>query len=105
MKKTLSKFRKYRDTIAADGVRPITFREWYLGRLAGKVISSTAVMAQKRGDHATLNHALLAAWAGNQSQGGHLIGELKPWELSAAIKAGRVRIVIDEPAAATAAKG
>ena len=104
MNKTLSKFRKYRSTIATFGVRPITFREWYLGRLAGKLVASAAGMAQKRGDHASLNHALLAAWAGNQSKGGYLIGSLKPWELSAAIKDGRVRIVVDEPAMATVAK-
>lgn len=99
--KTFAKFRRYQQTIAADGVAPITFTEWYLGQVAGKIITATARMAQNRGDHASLNHTLLAAWAGNQSSGGHLIGALKPWELSRAIRDDRVRIVVDEPAPST----
>ena len=96
--KTLKKFRRYQQTVAADGVAPITFTEWYLGIVAGRIIGATAKMALNRGDHASLNHTLLATWAGNQSSGGHLIGALKPWELSRAIRENRVRIVVDAPA-------
>jgi hypothetical protein len=99
--KTLAKFRRYQQTIAADGVAPITFKEWYLGLIAGKIVGATAKMALNRGDHASLNHTLLATWAGNQSSGGHMIGALKPSELSRAIRENRVRIVVDEPAATT----
>lgn len=105
MNKTLSKFRKYRATIAADGVRPITFTEWILGRMAGHLEVRAATMATKRGDNATLNYALLALWAGNQGRGRHnAVASLEPAELNRAIKDGRVRIVIDEPATTTAAK-
>lgn len=99
--KTLKKFRRYQQAIAADGVAPITFTEWYLGRLAGKIGTATATMAMHRGDHTSLNHTLLSTWAGNQTHGGHLAGALKPWELSKAIRENRVRIVVDEPAPST----
>lgn len=100
--KTLKKFRRYQQTIAADGVAPITFKEWCLGLIAGKIIGATAEMAMHRGDHASLNHTLLATWAGNQTNGGHLIGAMKPWELSQAIRENRVRLIVDEPAPSTA---
>ncbi|QOD05660.1 hypothetical protein [Pseudarthrobacter sp. BIM B-2242] len=99
--KTLAKFRRYQQAIAADGVAPITFKEWYLGLVAGRIVTATAKMALNRGDHASLNHTLLATWAGNQSSGGHLIGALKPWELSRAIRENRVRLIVDEPAPTT----
>ncbi len=95
---TLAKFRMYRDATAADDVRPISFTEWWLGRLAGKLLVVTATMAQTRRDYTTLNHTLLSVWAGNQSSGGHLVGLLPPAELSRALKEDRLRIVVDEPA-------
>jgi len=75
---TIAKFRKYRATVAADGVQPIGFLEWYLGRVAGHLIVKTATMAKKRGDSFALNHAILAIWAGDTSRGGHLAGNMAP---------------------------
>lgn len=94
----LQKYRAYRETIATDDARPITFTEWWLGRLAGKLQVVTATMAKTRQDYPTLNHSLLSVWAGNQSHGGHLVALLPPAELSRAMKEGRLRIIID-PAA------
>lgn len=94
----LAKFRTYRETTAAEGVCPISFTEWWLGRLSGKLLVVTATMAKTRSDYNTLNHTLLSVWAGNQSDGGHLVGLLPPAELSRALKEDRLRIVIDEPA-------
>lgn len=91
----ISKFRTYRARVAADGVKPLTFTEWMLGRIAGNLEVRAATMAEQRGDHASLNHALLALWAGNQSKGGHLAARLEPAELSQAIKDGRLRLVLD----------
>lgn len=91
----IAKFRKYRATIHAFGVKPLTFTEWLLGRVAGNLEVRAATMAKNRGDHASLNHALLAVWAGNQSRGGHLAAKLSPHELSKAIKDGRLRLVLD----------
>ena len=92
----ITKFRTYRDSIAADGVKPLTFTEWLLGRLAGNLEVRAATMATRRGDHASLKHALLALWAGNQSKGGHhAITSLTPSELNQAIKDGRLRLVVD----------
>lgn len=95
---TLAKYRTYRDATAADDVRPISFTEWWLGKLAGKLLVVTATMAKTRGDYVTLNHTLLEVWAGNQSDGGHLVGLLPPAELSRALREDRLRIVVDEPA-------
>lgn len=92
----IAKFRKYRSTVAADGVKPLTFTEWLLGRIAGQLEVRTAVMAQKRGDYVSLNHTLLTIWAGNQSKGGHLAAELSPRELSRAIREGRLKLVLDQ---------
>lgn len=93
----ITKFRNYRDKIAADGVKPLTFTEWILGRAAGNLEARAATMAERRGDHASLNHALLALWAGSQSsRGGHLDAELAPSELSRAIKEGRLKLVLDQ---------
>lgn len=92
----IAKFRKYRATIASDGVKPLTFTEWILGRIAGQLQVRTAFMAQKRGDHASLNHTLLSIWAGNQSKGGHAAADLAPAELNRAIKEGRLRLVLDQ---------
>ncbi|HEX9226150.1 MAG TPA: hypothetical protein VF885_05785 [Arthrobacter sp.] len=92
----IAKFRKYRSTIAADGVKPLGFTEWLLGRIAGQLQVRTAVMAQKRGDTASLNHTLLALWAGNQSKGGHLAAELLPCDLNKAMREGHLRIVLDQ---------
>lgn len=92
----ITKFRTYRDKIATDGVKPLTFLEWLLGRLAGRLEVAAATMAERRGDHTSLNYALLALWAGNQSKGGHPTAEsIAPAELSQAIKDGRLRLVID----------
>ncbi|MET4144278.1 hypothetical protein [Arthrobacter sp. UYCo732] len=91
----ISKFRTYRAKIAVDGVAPLTFTEWLYGRIAGNLELRAATLAKKRGDHASLNHALLAVWAGNQSRGGHLAASLPPHELSQAIKQGRLRLVLD----------
>jgi hypothetical protein len=91
----IAKFRTYRDKIAADGVKPLTFTEWILGRIAGNLEVRAATMAQKRGDYVSLNHALLSIWAGNQSKGGHLAAELSPPELNRAIKEGRLLLVLD----------
>ncbi|MBG0738930.1 hypothetical protein IV500_05770 [Paeniglutamicibacter antarcticus] len=92
----ITKFRAYRHRIAATGVVPITSAEWLLGRLAGRLQVRTATMAKRRGDNASLNHALLALWAGNQCKGGHLAAAaLEPAELACAIKDGRLRLVID----------
>lgn len=94
----ITKFRSYRAKIAADGVKPLTFTEWILGRAAGNLEVQAATMAKKRGDYASLNHALLTIWAGNQSRGGHLAASLPPHELSKAIKDGRLRLVLDPEA-------
>lgn len=91
----IAKFRKYRDTIAADGVKPLGFTEWLLGRIAGQLEVRTAVMAQKRGDNVSLNHTLLTVWIGNQSHGGRLAAELSPRELNRAIQEGRLRLVVE----------
>lgn len=92
----IAKFRTYRDRIAADGVKPLTFTEWLLGRMAGRLEVRAATMAERRGDHASLNHAMLALWAGNQSKGPRLAAAaLPPAELSRAIKEGRLRLVLD----------
>lgn len=91
----ITKFRTYRTLIAADGVKPLTFTEWLLGRIAGRLEVRAATMAKKRGDHASLNHALLAMWAGNQRGRTHLAAALPPAELSRAIKEGRLHLVLD----------
>lgn len=91
----ISKFRTYRALIAADGVKPLTFTEWLLGRIAGRLEVRAATMAERRGDHVTLNHTLLALWAGNQRSRNHLVASLPPAELSQAIRDGRLRLVID----------
>jgi hypothetical protein len=92
----ISKFRAYRDTIAADGVKPLTFQEWLLGRIAGRLEVRVARLSQKRGDVVSTNHVLLALWAGNQSRGGHTAARLSMRELNRAIKEGRLKLVIDE---------
>jgi hypothetical protein len=91
----IAKFRSYRDKITADGVKPVTFTEWLLGRIAGRLEVRAATMAKKRGDNASLNHTLLAMWAGNQRSRTHLVASLPPAELSRAIKEGRLRLVLD----------
>ena len=91
----ITKFRTYRDKIAADGVKPLSFTEWLLGRIAGRLEVRAATMAKKRGDNASLNHTLLAIWAGNQRSRAHLAAALPPAELSRAIKDGRLRLVLD----------
>lgn len=45
----MSKFRRYRETVAAEGVKPLSYVEWKLGRIAGKLEVAVATMAQKRG--------------------------------------------------------
>lgn len=96
----ITKFRTYRDKIATDGVKPLTFIEWLLGRAAGNLEVRAATMAERRGDHASLNHALLALWAGNQGKGRHdaAVTSLAPAELSQAIKDDRLRLVLDPKA-------
>jgi hypothetical protein len=91
----ITKFRTYRDKIAADGVQPLSFIEWILGRAAGRLEVWAATMAKKRGDNTTLNHTLLVMWAGNQRSRAHLVASLPPAELSQAIKDGRLRLVLD----------
>lgn len=92
----IAKYRKYRAKIHADGVKPLTFTEWLLGRIAGRLLVSVATMSAKRRDHASLNSALLTVWAGNRSDGGQsLITEVSPAELRQAIKEGRLRLVLD----------
>lgn len=92
----ITKFRNYRAKIAADGVKPLTFTEWLMGRIAGRLEVRVASMAKNRGDYASLNHALLAIWAGNQSAGGQRVAsELSPKDLNRAIREGRLRIVLD----------
>jgi hypothetical protein len=90
----ITKFRTYRDQIAADGVKPLTFTEWLLGRIAGRLEVRAATMASKRGDNASLNHALLALWAGNQRGHAHLAAALPPAELNRAIREDRLRLVV-----------
>jgi hypothetical protein len=98
----IADFRKYRATVTTAGVPPVGFLEWALGRIAGRLIVTTAKMAKKRGDTTALNHTLLALWAGDTSKGGHLAGRLAPAELSRARKDGRLRLVVDpEPAPST----
>jgi hypothetical protein len=99
----MSKFRRYRDSIAAEGVKPLGYLEWMLGRVAGKLEVAVAVLAQNRGDNASFNHVMLALWAGNQNRdGGLLAASMAPHELSEAIKEGRLRFVVDqEPAYAS----
>lgn len=91
----IEKFRYYRATVQAPGVKPLTFTEWFIGRIAGALEVRAATMAKSRGDNASLNHAILTLWAGNQSRGGHLAGQLAPAELGKAINEGRLRLVID----------
>ncbi|QOT19398.1 hypothetical protein [Paenarthrobacter sp. YJN-5] len=91
----ITKFRTYRNQIAADGVKPLTFTEWLLGRIAGRLEVRAATMASKRGDHQSLNHALLALWAGNQRGHAHLAASLPPAELNLAIKEDRLRLVVE----------
>jgi hypothetical protein len=90
----IAKFRSYRDQIAVDGVKPLSFTEWLLGRIAGRLEVRAATMAKKRGDNASLNHTLLAMWAGNQRSRAHLAVSLPPAELSRAIKEDRLRLVV-----------
>ncbi|WP_422758897.1 hypothetical protein [Paenarthrobacter sp. C1] len=52
-------------------------------------------MASKCGDHQSLNHALLALWAGNQRGHAHLAAFLPPAELNLAIKEDRIRLVVE----------
>lgn len=95
----ITKFRRYRDRIAAEGVQPLTVTEWLLGRAAGRLMVTAATMAAKRRDHASLNSALLSIWAGNRTDGGQaLITEVSPKELRQAIKEGRLRLVLDPEA-------
>lgn len=95
----LGRFRKYRDAIAADGVAPVTFFEWALGRIAGSLLTRVATLAHARGDYTGLNHALLVTWVGNRSgRRLHLVTDLPPSELNTALRENRVRIVVD-PAA------
>lgn len=91
----LANFRKYRATVTTSGIQPVSFLEWYVGRIAGRLLVATAKMAKKRGDTTALNHALLALWAGDTSDGGHLAGRMSPAELSRARKDGRLRLVVD----------
>ncbi|MFC5099135.1 hypothetical protein [Amycolatopsis plumensis] len=49
-------------------VKPLTFTEWILGRIAGNLEVRAATMAQKRGDYVSLNHALLSIWAGTKAK-------------------------------------
>lgn len=91
----ISKFRTYRALIAADGVKPLTFTEWLLGRIAGRLEVRVATMASKRGDHASLNHTLLALWAGNQRGRTHLAAALPPAELNRAMREDRVRLIVE----------
>jgi hypothetical protein len=95
----MSKFRRYRDAIDADGVKPLGHLEWILGRIAGKLEVAVAVLAQKRGDDASFNHVMLALWAGNQNRdGGLLAAAMSPHDLSRVIIGGRLRFVVDEEA-------
>jgi hypothetical protein len=90
----IAKFRSYRDRIAVDGVKPLSFTEWLLGRIAGNLEVRAATMAERRGDYASLNHTLLAMWAGNQRSRSHLVASLPPAELNRAIKEDRLRLVV-----------
>lgn len=97
----LARFRTYRAAITAHGVRPVTFGEWALGRLAGHLLTRAATLAHGRGDYAGLNHALLVTWAGNRmTDRHHLVTALPPSELNAALRENRARIII-EPAPST----
>jgi hypothetical protein len=91
----ITNFRTYRAQIAADGVKPLTFTEWLLGRIAGRLEVRAATMASKRGDNTSLNHTLLALWAGNQRGHAHLAASLPPAELNQAIRENRVRLVVE----------
>jgi hypothetical protein len=95
----MQRFRAYRETTAVDGAAPVSFGEWVLGRIAGHLLVATAKKARKRGDTIALNHALLALWAGDTSDGGHPAGRLAPAELSRARKEGRLRLVVDPESA------
>lgn len=65
-------------------------------RISGTLQVRAATMAKARRDYTSLNHALLALWAGNQSHGGHrIVDGLPPAELRDAIKEGRLRLVVD----------
>lgn len=92
----IAKFRTYRARIDQPGVKPISFAEWLLGRASGKLQVAAATMATKRKDLDSLSHALLAIWARNQSKGNKI--DIRPAELSKAIREDRVHIVIDPPA-------
>lgn len=92
--KTLKKFRKFRTHIDREGVEPISYREWLYGRIAGRMSVKTAQLALKRGDHDTLSAILLSIWIGNQADGGHLVHQMPPHELSKAIKEDRVSVVV-----------
>lgn len=95
----IAQYRKYRATIHTDGVKPLTFTEWLLGRIAGRLLVSVATMSAKRKDFASLNSALLTVWAGNRSDRSQaLITEVTPAELRQAIREGRLRLVLDPKA-------
>ncbi len=97
----LRRFRTYRETIAAAGVAPISFGEWALGLIAGRMLARAATLAHGRGDYTSLNHALLVNWVGNRSGNRrHLATALPPSELNAALRENRVRIIV-EPAPST----
>lgn len=94
MIKSFKKFKKFQSANARSGVRPVTFQEWIVGRLSGRSILRVATLATRRGDYDTLTAALLAIWAGNQSDGSQSIHKTPPHEVSKALREGRVSIVI-----------
>lgn len=92
----IGKYRSYRKLISQPNVKPISFTEWLLGRISGKLLVAATAMAHKRGDYESLKAALLTTWAGNQNTDRKIIPDMSPAELSKAVKENRVRIIIDE---------
>lgn len=93
----IRKYQAYRAAISQPGVRPISFAEWWIGRCGMSLLTLATTMAFRRADHASLNATLLGIWASNQSAGGLPLHRVPPHEISAAIREGRLHLII-EPA-------
>lgn len=91
----IRKYRKFRAHIDRPGVKPISFVEWWLGRASALLAAAASERALRRGDHQSLNAALLSIWAGNQSGEGLSAHRIPPYELSRALREGRISIHIE----------
>ncbi len=92
--KKSQRFRRYQLTTRRDGVAPVGYIEYWLGLLAGRILVRTARMANKRGDSVAFNHNMLAIWAGNDNNGGHMVAQLPSDELSTAMRSGQLQMIV-----------